>query len=177
MARIQLLDDEPHILKALQRVIRREGWEADVFTDAEEALVALGKNEYAVIVVDFQMPQINGVTYLQFARQTQPDAVRMVLTGHGDGPTMMKAINLAEVYRFLSKPWDDYEIVAALRSSIDLYQLRNENRRLLEQVRRQQGELDRQGRELVRLEQENPGITQVERDEDGNVIVGDFDSL
>lgn len=177
MTRIQLLDDEPHILKALQRVIRREGWEADVFTDAEEALAALGETRYAVIVVDFQMPQINGVTYLQFARQSQPDAVRMVLTGHGDGPTMMKAINLAEVYRFLSKPWDDYEIVAALRSGIDLFQLRNENRRLLEQVRIQQTELDRQGRELSRLERENPGITRVERDEDGNVIVGDFDSI
>lgn len=177
MIRIQLLDDEPHILKALQRVIRREGWEADVFTDAEEALSALGENEYAVIVVDFQMPQINGVTYLQFARQTQPDAVRMVLTGHGDGPTMIKAINLAEVYRFLAKPWDDYEIVAALRSGIDLYQLRNENRRLLEQVRSQQGELERQRGELTRLERDHPGITRVERDEDGNVIVGDCEGL
>lgn len=177
MTRIQLLDDEPQILKALQRVIRREGWEADAFTDAEEALAALGETEYAVIVVDFQMPQINGVTYLQFARQSQPDAARMVLTGHSDGQTMMKAINLAEVYRFLSKPWDDCELVGALRSGIDLYRLRADNRRLLEQVRQQQSQLDRQGRELSRLEQENPGITQVERDEQGNVVVGDFDGL
>lgn len=174
MVKIQLVDDEPHILKALQRVLRRDDREIHAFTDIEEALAALGEHEYAVIVVDYQMPQINGVTYLQFAKQSQPDAVRMVLSAHGDRQTMMQAINLAEVYRFLSKPWDDYEILAAIQAGIDLSALRAENKRLLERVRHQQSMLRRQGDELARLERENPGITRVERDEDGNVLVGDL---
>ncbi|MFZ5724678.1 MAG: response regulator [Pseudomonadota bacterium] len=171
MIKIQLVDDEPHILKALSRVLGREGLEVHAFTDIEEALAALGEHHYAVILVDFKMPQINGVTYLQFAKQSQPDAVRIVISAFGDRQTMMDAINLAEVYRFLSKPWEDYEITAAIRSAIDLYSLRTENRRLLLQVNAQQLRLRAQEEELQRLEQENPGLTRVERDPDGHIII------
>lgn len=174
MIKIQLVDDERNVLSALQRVLRREGWDVHPFSDVEEALTALGTHDYAVIVVDYQMPQINGVTYLQFAKQRQPNAVRMVLSAHGDRHSMMQAINLAEVYRFLSKPWDEYEILAAMRSAIDLHMLRSENERLLDQVRRQQLMLDRQSEELMRLERDNPGITHVDRDREGNLVIGDL---
>lgn len=172
MIKILLLDDEPNILAALQRLLRREAsWAVDAFSDPQEALDALSRNEYAVIISDYQMPTIDGVTFLQFAKQSQPQAVRMVLSAHGDRESMMNAINRAEIYRFLNKPWDDYELKAALRSAIDLHLLRHQNQRLLEQVRRQQAVLRQQQEELARLETENPGLTRVRRDEDGAVII------
>ncbi|WP_044870288.1 response regulator [Pseudomonas sp. LFM046] len=175
MINIQLVDDEPQILTALQRLLRPQGWSLHLFDNPEEALSALAEHQYAAIVCDLNMPQLDGLNYLQFARQRQPDAVRLLLSAHGDRATLMQAINRAEVYRFLSKPWVNYEIETALQAAVDLYLLRDENRRLLEQVRGQQHTLDRQRRELLRLEAEHPGLTRVRRDHDGAVLLDGYD--
>jgi len=175
MIKIQLVDDEPQILKSLQRVLRPHKWEIHAFDDPQVALQALTEHDYAVIISDLRMPQLDGITYLQFARQRQPHAMRMLLTGHGDRDSMMKAINQAEVYRFLSKPWEDYELESAVRAAIDLHQLRDENQRLLEQLRHQQSTLNLQQQELLRLEMEHPGLTRVKRDADGSVLIEELD--
>jgi DNA-binding NtrC family response regulator len=172
MIKIQLLDDEPNILTALKRLLRPHGWEVHTYNNVEDALGGLLEHDYAVIISDYQMPTADGVTYLQFAKQRQPDALRLVLSAYGDRNSMIKAINQAEVYRYLSKPWDDYEVVAAIKSAIDLYELKRENRRLLEQVDAQKQLLRAREQELLRLEEENPGITRVHRDVDGSVIIG-----
>lgn len=133
MIRIQLVDDEPNILSSLRRLLKPQGWQIDAFNTVEDALSGLLKHEYAVIVSDYQMPTADGVTYLQFAKQKQPNAIRLVLSAYGDRESMIKAINQAEVYRYLSKPWDDYELVAAIKSAVDLYQLHQENQWLREE--------------------------------------------
>lgn len=80
MIRIQLVDNEPNILSSLRRQLKPQGWQIDTFTRVEKALGALLEYEYAAIVSDYQMPTADGVTYLQFAKQKQPDAIRMVLS-------------------------------------------------------------------------------------------------
>lgn len=174
MTRIQLVDDEPNILNSLRRLLKPQGWQVDTFTHVEDALSALLEHEYAVIVSDYQMPTADGVTYLQFAKQTQPDALRLVLSAYGDRASMIKAINQAEIYRYLSKPWDDYEVVAAIKSAIDLYQLHKENQRLREENDSQRALIKAREEELLRLEADNPGITRVRRDADGSVLLNDF---
>lgn len=173
MTRVLLLDDEANILAALKRLLRNKDFKVDTFTQAEEALDALQENVYGVIVSDYQMPTMDGVTFLQFARQRQPDAIRLILSAHGDRQSMINAINRAEIYRFLSKPWEDYEIQAAIRSAADLYHMKLENRQLLDEIRRQKDLLRQREQELLRLENENPGITRVARDEDGSIIIDD----
>ncbi|MEC7728594.1 MAG: response regulator [Pseudomonadota bacterium] len=175
MIKIQLVDDEPNILSALRRLLKPQGWEIHTYDTVESALGGLLEHDYAVIVSDYQMPTADGVTYLQFAKQRQPDAMRLVLSAHGDRNSMIKAINQAEVYRYLSKPWDDYEVVASIKSAIDLYQLKLENRQLREEVDTQKAMLRAREEELLRLESENPGITRVHRDADGSVLIVDPD--
>jgi DNA-binding NtrC family response regulator len=172
MIKIQLVDDEPNILNALKRLLRPHGWEIHTFDNVEAALGGLLEHDYAVIVSDYQMPTADGVTYLQFARQRQPNAMRLVLSAYGDRNSMIKAINQAEVYRYLSKPWDDYEVVAAIKSAIDIYQLKSENQRLLDEVSEQRQMIRAREQELLRLEKDNPGITRVQRDADGSVLIG-----
>lgn len=173
MTRILLLDDEANILNALKRLLRDEDWPVDTFTNAETALEALQTTTYSVIVSDYKMPVMDGVTFLQFARQRQPDAIRLMLSGHGDRQSMISAINRAEIYRFLSKPWEDYEIQAAIRAAVDLYQVTVENRQLLDQIKRQNDLLRQREEELLRLEEDNPGITRVRRDQDGSIVIDD----
>lgn len=172
---IQVVDDEPQILSALQRALRPLGCPIHTFSDPQQALQALTSHEYAVIISDYKMPGLDGITYLRFAKQRQPEALRMMFSGHGDRQSMIQAINDAEVYRFLSKPWEDYEIEAALRSAVELYQSRRENRQLLDRVRRQQSVLRRQEEELLRLEANHPGLTRVRRDADGALLLDDDD--
>ncbi|MBY6221886.1 response regulator [Marinobacter nauticus] len=173
MIRIQLVDDEPNILSSLRRLLKPQGWQVDTFNRVEGALGGLLEHEYAVIVSDYQMPTADGVTYLQFAKQKQPHAIRLVLSAYGDRESMIKAINQAEVYRYLSKPWDDYEVVAAIKSAIDLYQLQKENQRLREENDAQRAMIKAREEELLRLESDNPGITRVRRDADGSVLLTD----
>lgn len=173
MIRIQLVDDEPNILSSLRRLLKPQGWQVDTFNRVEDALGGLLEHEYAVIVSDYQMPTADGVTYLQFAKQKQPHAIRLVLSAYGDRESMIKAINQAEVYRYLSKPWDDYEVVAAIKSAIDLYQLQKENQRLREENDAQRAMIKAREEELLRLESDNPGITRVRRDADGSVLLTD----
>lgn len=175
MIKIQLVDDEPNILSALRRLLKPQGWEVHTYDNVESALAGLVEHDFAVIVSDYQMPTADGVTYLQFAKQRQPDAMRLVLSAYGDRNSMIKAINQAEVYRYLSKPWDDYEVVASIKSAIDLYQLKVENRQLRNQVDAQKAMLRAREEELLRLEADNPGITRVERDTDGSVLISDPD--
>ncbi|MFO7992557.1 MAG: response regulator [Marinobacter sp.] len=173
MIKIQLVDDEPNILNALKRLLRPHGWEIHTYNNVEAALTGLLEHRFAVIISDYQMPTADGVTYLQFAKQRQPDAMRLVLSAYGDRNSMIKAINQAEVYRYLSKPWDDYEVVAAIRSAIDIYELKTENQRLLDEVNAQRRMIRAREQELLRLEKDNPGITRVQRDADGSVLIGD----
>lgn len=173
MTHILLLDDEANILSALKRLLRKEGWKIHTFTDAEEAIRALQTTTYSVIVSDYKMPAMDGVAFLQFARQMQPDAIRMMLSGYGDRQSMITAINRAEIYRFLSKPWEDYEIQAATRSAVDLYNVTVENHRLLERIKHQDDLIREREQELLRLEQLSPGITRVHRDKDGFIVIDD----
>jgi len=175
MAKIQLVDDERNILSALRRLLKPEGWEVHTYDNVEEALGGLLEHEYAVIISDYRMPTADGVTYLQFAKQRQPDATRLVLSAYGDRESMIKAINQAEVHRYLSKPWEDHEVVTAIRSAIDLFELKKENQRLREENDQQKAMIREREQELLRLEAENPGITRVQRDTDGSVLIGDDD--
>lgn len=171
MINIQLVDDDPAILSALKRVIHDEGWVIDAYTDPQEALVALSINSYAVIVSDLHMPQLDGITYLQFSKQLQPHAIRLLLSGHGDRDSLTKAINHASIYRFVSKPWDSYELLSALRSAVELYQLQSERRQLLDELQRQKNIIARHQNEWQQLQKKHPALLEVLRDEDGNILL------
>lgn len=64
MIRLQVIDDEPAILKAIQRLLRQEDWQVDTFSDPQDALQALTGPSYNLILCDLRMPQLDGITYL-----------------------------------------------------------------------------------------------------------------
>lgn len=173
MIKIQLIDDEPAILSALKRILRNEGWELETFTDPQDALGALTHTTYAVIICDMRMPQFDGIAYLQVAKQMQPTSMRLLLSGHGDRDSLTHAINRAEIYRFISKPWDDYELLTAVRTAVDLHQLHDENRRLLNEVKQQKQQIKQHFTELQRLHKKHPQLLELKRGEDGSILLDD----
>ncbi|TWJ19451.1 response regulator [Geobacter argillaceus] len=161
---ILLVDDEVNVLAALKRALMEEPYEVFVATSGDEALRLMAAQRFKVVVSDEQMPGISGAIFLAKVREQYPDTVRIMLTGHASVESTMKAVNSGEIYRFFTKPWNDHELILALRSAIEKFDMEVERRRLLATVKSQASE-------LRGLEQRYPGITCVEKDDLGAVLL------
>jgi two-component system probable response regulator PhcQ len=185
MHRILLVDDESGVLNALLRllrltpiVVRGVEWRprVDVFTSPVEALKSAAVCAYDVVVSDFRMPEMDGVAVLRRMRDLQPDCARVILSGYTDLNGLIGAINEARIDRFIAKPWSDFEFISTLTQVLEIRALRMENESLADQVRRDRGEISPVELELKRLEQQEPGITQVQWGPDGSVVI-DMDEI
>ena len=105
-----LLDDEKNILRALTRVLRRDGYRILSTTSVQEAFSLLAENDVQVIVSDQRMPEMSGTDFLSQVKAIHPDTVRIVLSGYTDLKSVTDAINEGAIYKFLTKPWDDKQI-------------------------------------------------------------------
>jgi response regulator RpfG family c-di-GMP phosphodiesterase len=127
---ILLVDDEPEILFSLRGLLRRE-FELHTAQSGAEALEVLHQHPVHVIMTDQRMPQMTGVELLRKARADCPDAIRILFTGYADIKSVIDAINEAQVYRYLTKPWDPDDVFALLRQACEQYNRIAERQRLL----------------------------------------------
>ena len=118
--RVMVVDDEDIIVSAVQAFLEFElEYTVLPFTSPEEALVALADETIHVIVADFMMPEMDGVTFLTRARDIQPEATRILLTGYADKQNAIRAINEAGLYQYLEKPWDNEALMITLRNGVE----------------------------------------------------------
>jgi DNA-binding NtrC family response regulator len=162
--RILLVDDESNVLTALKRALFDESYETVSVTSAEGALGLMKGEHFKVVISDERMIGMQGSEFLAHVRQLYPDTIRIMLTGHATVEAAMKAVNEGEIYRFFSKPWNDHDLIFAMRSAIEKFDLEAENRRLLATVKTQ-------AKELKVLEKHYPGISDVERDQRGSLVL------
>ncbi len=118
-ARVLFVDDEERILKALKSLFR-DRYHVFATTDCEKALDFLGKYSMNVVVSDQRMPEMLGVEFLRRAREISPNAVRILLTGYSDLAAIVGSINDGEVYRFISKPWDNAELKTVIGEAVTI---------------------------------------------------------
>jgi two-component system, probable response regulator PhcQ len=189
MRRILILDDEPSVLAALRRTLRAAFPQDDVvieaFDEPELAVHRAGEQDFDVVISDYRMPGLNGADVLQLVKGLQPDAIRIVVSATTEILDIVAAVNRAEVFRYLAKPWEQEELVATVTEGF---------------ARRDQLAAAKKGKPAVppaaapaavptavptavlddagngaqeavlrRLEQEEPGITRVDWDEHGNI--------
>jgi len=173
MRRILLLDDEINVLHALQRTLHHcfpgEDIRTEIFSEPELALLRSGEVPFDVVISDFRMLSMNGVEFLKAVKGIQPDAVRLLLTASTEFDTVMKAINQAEVFRYIAKPWLADELQKTIQLAFVRRDQAMDDRRLADETRAKQGELTPQEVEARRLEAQEPGIMQVKWGPDGSV--------
>ncbi|MCM2264948.1 MAG: response regulator [Desulfuromonadales bacterium] len=157
--RILIIDDEIHVLRALQRALQNEGYEIVTTTSAEEALTLLRRYKFKVVITDERMPGMFGSELLATITVRQPEVVKMLLTGYASVEAAIRAVNEGEVYRFLTKPWDDFELKLAIRAGIENYDLKMKNRKLQALVRTQYYKLT--GRLMAGTESEMEQLIEV----------------
>lgn len=134
--RILIVDDEPEIIFAFQQTLLREPYEIHFAFGGEGALKILNRTSVKAVISDQCLPRMEGAELLSIIKVKYPETVRIMLSGSTSVVDAIKAVNAGEVYRFLVKPWNDAEIVAALRSAVEKYDIETENRRLLEEAKR-----------------------------------------
>ena len=121
--KVLCVDDEPNILSSLRRMLSLEGFQVATAESGATALAMLDKEKFHVVLSDMQMPQMNGAQLFDAARQQHPNTMRVLLTGAADVNSAIAAINQGEIYRYLTKPWNDAELVGVLKSAIELGEL------------------------------------------------------
>jgi len=183
MHQIMLVDDESHILAALQRELRAYTLspvcayplEVSTFDSPVAALRAQQGRPFDVVISDYRMPEMNGVVFLEKMKAVQPNAIRIILSGTAELDVLIEAINRVQIFRYIPKPWQTYDVISAIEQALSYHDLLLDNQRLADKVRLQQGRLSKQEMELRRLEQESPGITRVNWGPDGSVILDEND--
>ncbi len=120
-----LVDDEPEILASLYRNLRKEYccFRAD---GGQQAIDVLDKQSIDLLICDQRMPQITGDQVLAHAFSTQPDSIRILLTGYADFESLVKAVNSGQMYRYVAKPWDMEELRITIKRALESLQLKRD---------------------------------------------------
>ncbi len=174
MQRLMMVDDEENVLAALQRVCRmQKQWEIEIYSDPEAALSRAQTANFDLFLSDYRMPQMNGVQFLSEVKKLQPDAMRLILSGQTDREGLMAAINEAQIYRFIDKPWQEHDLLTTLQQALSLRDVLLENRILANQVREQQKELDQRKLALEKYKDRHPDLFAIEWAADGSIILAE----
>lgn len=180
MSRIMIVDDEESILKALRRVLRIApcaygnktfNLEVEAFSSPKLALEQARHENYDLFISDFRMPEMDGIEFLKGTKALQPDAARLILSGYADLNALVRAVNEVGIERFIGKPWNDYDLMSAIGQALAHRDLLLENRELANLVRLEMGDKTAQELEAERLENIEPGITEVNWGPDGSVLL------
>jgi CheY-like chemotaxis protein len=146
--RVLIIDDEPPILRSLARLLAFEPYELVTANNGQEGLRLLDQATTAVVLSDYHMAGMGGAELLREARLRSPDTSRILFSGHIDVELIRSAVNAGEVYRFLTKPWNDDELLLAVRHGVERCQLMRHNRLLNQRAEEQNRQLKRFNGEL-----------------------------
>lgn len=136
--KILVVDNDPEMVALLQRHLEGEGWAVAAVTSGREALAALGREELSVVLTDLVMDEVDGLAVLREARASRPGARVILMTAFGSLETAIEAMREG-AYDYLTKPFKLPEVSLAVRRALDDQRLREENRRLREEVERRYG--------------------------------------
>ncbi len=142
---VVIVDDEPGILLALKAILRRE-YKVLATNDPAEAPDLVLANDAEVIISDQKMPGMTGVDVLRAVRKQSPRTTRIMLTGFSDREDIAASINEGEVFRFLSKPWDNDRLRAAVSDAVEAARSWSEEAardEAIDQVDQQDGQSDK----------------------------------
>jgi DNA-binding NtrC family response regulator len=137
-----LVDDEEMVVTSLRALLQLEtDYDLHCFTNPKEAARHLETTPVDVVITDYMMPGMNGLELLARAKELQPEAARVLLTGHADKQSAIHAINEVGLFQYLEKPWDNAQLLLVTRSAIERTQLFRQLRDKISQLDAAHGSL------------------------------------
>jgi two-component system sensor histidine kinase/response regulator len=140
--KVLYIDDEVNNLNAFKATFR-QFYQISIAQSAKEGLAILKENEVHVIIADQRMPEITGVDFFASIVKEFPDPIRILLTGYADIEAVIDAINKGQIYRYIKKPWDDFELKMNIENAFEIYHTRRELKLKNEALTKANNELNR----------------------------------
>lgn len=119
--KLLIVDDEPANLRTLHRLFR-EDYEVITANSGAEALELLNKHDFALLITDQRMPGMTGIELLKSTVSVRPRMVRIILTGYTDVEALVEAINCGQVYRYITKPWDNEDLKVTVKRALEHFE-------------------------------------------------------
>ncbi|WP_370263912.1 response regulator [Limnobacter sp.] len=136
-----IVDDEDNVLRALVRLMRRDGYTLHIARSVREAFEILATRPVEVVLSDQRMPEKNGTVFLSEVKEKYPHTVRLMLSGYTEVGAVTSAINEGAIYKFLTKPWDDEQLRANVREAFQRHDMESQNHRLHREIEEVNAEL------------------------------------
>ncbi len=175
MRRILLVDDEINVLNALVRAMRQhlqiEDLKIETFTDPFDALTRCAEVQFDIVISDFRMPQMTGVEFLTAIKAEAPNTVRMILSASTEFETVTSAINEAQVFRYIPKPWQVGDLQENIRLALAHRDELLKLDLLADQQRVREGTISPSEQDARRMEQDEPGLLKVKWGPNGEIIM------
>lgn len=145
---VVIVDDEEIVLTSLSTLLSLEtDYEIKTFLSSEEALIHIKNEDTDLVISDYLMPEMDGITFLGEVRKLKPEIPRIILTGYADKENAIKAINEVGLFQYIEKPWNNDDILIVLRNGL-------EKQRLIKTLREKIGEINKANSELDGLQNE-----------------------
>jgi serine phosphatase RsbU (regulator of sigma subunit) len=156
---ILYIDDEENNLISFKSTFRRD-YHIHVASSGQEALEIMENNHIQLVITDQRMPDMSGIEFLEQIVPLYPDCMRMIMTGFSDLEAVIQAINKGNIYRYVSKPWNREDLKITIDSALEVYNLKSQNRHLIEDLQEANRTLERKVQERAReIEQQRLNIT------------------
>ena len=145
---IVIVDDEEMVLTSIRSFLALEtDYEVSSFTSANEALEFVANSNVDLVISDYLMPEMDGISFLAKVREAKPDIPRIILTGYADKENAIKAINDVGLFQYIEKPWDNDDLRIIIRNGL-------EKKKLLAKLEEKIGQINEAYGELQSIQQE-----------------------
>lgn len=134
-ASVLLVENDPDVLLAQKRALSDDGYNILTVDSAEKALKLLSMNDVSVIITAQRLSGMNGIEFLNLARELAPDTIRIILSDNKKMKPITEALNRGDIYKFLTKPWDNGLLRANVREAFQRYNTSLENRQLVSELK------------------------------------------
>jgi len=148
---IVIVDDEEMVLTSLNSFLTLETeYEVKTFTSAKEALDYIKNERTDLVVSDYLMPEMDGISFLTKVREVKPEIPRIILTGYADKENAIKAINHVGLFQYIEKPWNNDDLLIILRNGLEKQKLMAKLNEKINEINMAYGELQDLQREIVK---------------------------
>ncbi len=148
---VVILDDEELVVTSLQTFLDLETpYHTVTFTSAKLALQHIRDHDIDLVISDYLMPEMDGITFLSQVRELKPDVPRIILTGYADKENAIKAINQVGLFQYIEKPWENEDLRVIVRNGLEKMQLLKKLQVKINEITLAHAELQTLNQEIVR---------------------------
>ena len=148
---IVIVDDEELVVTSLQTFLDLETpYRTVTFTSAKVALQHIQDHDVGLVISDYLMPEMDGITFLSQVRELKPDIPRIILTGYADKENAIKAINQVGLFQYIEKPWENEDLRVIVRNGLEKMQLLKKLQVKINEITQAHAELQTLNQEIVR---------------------------